>query len=551
MDPFTMPESLDGLLATDLAGLREAALAEFAAIRDSAETPEALTPENLDRLEELAGFVGVIDTAANALADAATAHATRATGLASQFPTPVVEIPVVEPPAAAAPVVANTAPVTPTAVIPAQRRPTAAAVVANAPVVVVPTRPMNLPIIAAASDMPSAGLGHVYPNLNDSALRQGLIRHLESMPRSGEGYAKGTSFSLTTEYPQELIASAPHDTDVLRRAVDQSRLPGGGIVAAGGWCAPCEQRYDVCTTASFWGGVSLPTVQVPRGCLNYFQNLDYQAVAAQIPLAAACYTAAQLEVDPPLVKPCFEIPCVEPVNLTLDVCSICVRVGILQQKAFPELVSAYLDQLLVAHAHFLNARDIAQLVALTPIVAVEPAAFGAIAPFLDALDLQATNLRYREGRPLTYPVEIIAPAWLPGEFRSDYEKREFTDATSGMAEIRAGLAERNINVQWVSDYQDAAFVAAAPGPLTWPATVDVIMYTAGTFVKGETGVIDVGPLYDSTLLSINRQQLLFSETASQIGRFCGTGLRITIPLCPSGEVGGRVAPVGLAACPTY
>lgn len=549
MDPFTMPESLDGLSATDLAGLRESALSEFAGIRDSAETPEALTPENLDRLEELAGFVGVIDTAVTTLAAATEAHAARATGLAAQFPpaAPVVEIPAVEPPAAPAapaPVVAATA------VVPAPRRPSAAAVVANAPAAVVPNRAAGLPIIAAASDMPSAGLGHVYPNLNDSALRQGLIRHLESMPRSGEGYAKGTSFSLTTEYPPELIASAPHDTEVLRRAVDQSRLAGGSIIAAGGWCAPCEQRYDVCTTASFWGGVSLPTVQVPRGCLNYFQNLDYQAVAAQIPLAAACYTAAQLEVDPPLVKPCFEIPCVDPVNLTLDVCSICVRVGILQQKAFPELVSAYLDQLLVAHAHFLNARDIAQLVALTPIVAVEPATFGAIAPFLDALDLQATNLRYREGRPLTYPVEIIAPAWLPGEFRSDYEKREITDS-SGSAEIRAGLAERNISVQWVSDYQDAAFVAAAPGPLTWPTTADVIMYTAGTFVKGETGVIDVGPLYDSTLLSINRQQLLFSETASQIGRFCGTGLRVRIPLCPSGEVAGRVDPVGANACPTY
>lgn len=550
MDPFTMPDSLDGLSATELTGLRDAALGEFAALRDSAATPADLPATSLDRMEVLAGHVETLDAAATALADATTAHNDRATGLANRFPAPtVVDTPPVEPPAApaapapAAPVVASTA------VVPAPRRPSAAAVVANAPAAVVPVRTGGLPIIASASGMAGTVLGHRYGDLNDGALRQGLIRGLEHMNSSRE-YAKSTAFTLTTEYPTELVASAPHDTDVLRRAVDMARLPGGSIIAAGGWCAPCEQRFDVCTTASMWGAVSLPTVQVPRGCLNYFQNLDYQAVAAQIPLAAACYTAAQLEVDPPLVKPCFEIPCVDPVSLTLDVCSICIRVGILQQKAFPELVSAYLDQLLVAHAHFLNARDIAQLVALTPVVAVEPATFGAIAPFLDALDLQATNLRYREGRPLNYPVEIIAPAWLPGEFRSDYTKRELTDS-SGSAEISRGLADRNISVQWVSDYQDAAFVAVAPGPLTWPATVDVIMYTAGTFVKGETGVIDVGPLYDSTLLSINRQQLLFSETASQIGRFCGTGLRVRIPLCPSGEVAGRVEPVGANLCPTY
>lgn len=557
MPEFTMPEVLDGLSLTELTALREAALAAFAALRGSAETPDALAPATLDAMEVLAANIESIDAASTALSTAAAAHTARADGLANRFPvasTPEPEVvpePEAEPAAAPDPVpVVAAAPV-----VPAPRRPSAAAVVANAPAVVVPTRSGGRPIIAAASDMPSASLGQRYDSLNDNALRTGLMRHIESMPRSGDGHAKGTSFSLTTEYPEELVASGPHDTDVLRRAVDQARLPGGGIIAAGGWCAPPDQRYDVCTTASMWGAVSLPTVQIPRGSMSYFQNLDYSAVAANLTNAAACYTAAELEDDDPMVeKPCFEIPCIEPVSLTLDVCSICLRVGILQAKAFPELISAYVDQLLVAHAHFLNARDITQMLAINTAdgsTATLAATFGAIAPFLDGLDLQATALRYREGRPLDSTVEAMAPAWLSGEFRSDYTKREIKGSASAMAEISAGLAERNISMQWVSDWQDSAFVAAAPGPLLWPATADVLLYSAGALVKGETGVIDVGPMYDSTLLTINRQQLLFAETASQIGRFCGGSVLVTVPLCPSGETAGRVDAIGENDCPTY
>jgi hypothetical protein len=44
--------------------------------------------------------------------------------------------------------------------------------------------------------------------------------------------------TIRKDYPTDLIARSVTDDQVLERAADQHRLPGGSLVAAGGWCAP-------------------------------------------------------------------------------------------------------------------------------------------------------------------------------------------------------------------------------------------------------------------------------------------------------------------------
>lgn len=61
-------------------------------------------------------------------------------------------------------------------------------------------------------------------------------------------------------------------------ATDQSRLKGGSLTAAGGWCAPSETIYDMCVLESRDGLVSLPEVRVNRGGIRFTQGLDWSSI---------------------------------------------------------------------------------------------------------------------------------------------------------------------------------------------------------------------------------------------------------------------------------
>ncbi|MGC5413091.1 major capsid protein, partial [Streptomyces sp. DT225] len=48
-------------------------------------------------------------------------------------------------------------------------------------------------------------------------------------------------------------------------------------------------------------------------------------------------------------KPCFTIPCPDPVEVRCDAVGVCLEAGILTQRHFPELVAWYLRNAMVAH----------------------------------------------------------------------------------------------------------------------------------------------------------------------------------------------------------
>lgn len=80
--------------------------------------------------------------------------------------------------------------------------------------------------------------------------------------------------------PRAIVGKDNDATSAIEFAVDQARLPGGSLVAAGGWCAPSETVYDMCQMESTDGLVSVPEIQVSRGGLRYTQGLDWSQVFA-------------------------------------------------------------------------------------------------------------------------------------------------------------------------------------------------------------------------------------------------------------------------------
>lgn len=72
-------------------------------------------------------------------------------------------------------------------------------------------------------------------------------------------------------------------------AVDQSRLPGGSLVAAGGWCAPSETVYDLCSLESTDGLLSIPEINVARGGIRFTQGPDWASIFES---TGFCFTEA-------------------------------------------------------------------------------------------------------------------------------------------------------------------------------------------------------------------------------------------------------------------
>lgn len=74
-----------------------------------------------------------------------------------------------------------------------------------------------------------------------------------------------------------------HVREVFERASDESRLPGGSLVAAGGWCAPSTPMYDLLDTGESRDGIlSIPEVGVPRGGLSFTTGPDFADLFAAI-----------------------------------------------------------------------------------------------------------------------------------------------------------------------------------------------------------------------------------------------------------------------------
>lgn len=545
---FELPESLTGLDVAALSALRDAAMAEGAALS----TQDTFSTADAERAEYLLASVASLDEAIAAEEAANAALAATRASLAAKFAAtpaapaapapadePVIEGTVVEPVVAAAPA--------PAAIV-RQRTITVPPVVVPAATTVAPQR-----AIVAAADLGGDMAGKAVNSLVD--LVPSMAKTIESVRKTGANGAKAGLYSIQLSEDTSVGGRSTYeDTVSIDKAIQAytaNLLTETAQVAAGGWCAPtplCD--YDLCPIAQPWEGIRFPRVGAPRGSFQFFESLDYADFSTLVDGGIGCYTDAELQVMPPLVKPCFELPCgPDPIPVVLDACSICVRVGILSQKAWPELFAEQMRLVEIRYNEFLNQKRLTDALALATDLGTLPASFGALAAFLSAVDMQAKNLRYDEHRSFDALVEIAIPWWVENLFQVEMTRRQFdADWNFGFSSVRAALAARNISVQLINYFDDAPF--AGTGPVTtWPDTIPVFMWFPGAIIEAYEPIISVGTLVDSALLQTNRQQVLFVETAQKIFQKCGSIVRFRVPVCPSGETAGPVDPVGVNVCP--
>lgn len=344
------------------------------------------------------------------------------------------------------------------------------------------------------------------------------------------------------------IVDTPRElTAAIIAATDESTLPGGSLTAAGGWCAPSEQLYDFCAVPQATDLLSLPEITIRRGGVRWPVEPDLSEIFENFEWF---FTETQLEAEdedgnPTAVKTCVSVPCPDEFEeLRLAAVGYCVEVGILQEQGWPELIAWFMQSLMQEHFRALSRRTINDIVLASgaPVAVGDANVIGTTSAILNSIEFAAVNIRLSKGLGRSATIEGIAPSWLHSIIRSDLAMERGVDTKAVTdAQITAWFTARNISLQFVGDWQTRE--TGFPGNLTtgwWPATVDIVLYPAGTWFRALSNVVEFGAMYPRELLQVNRYTKFFTEDAIAVGKRCNNSIVVRVPVCVSGAYGGPV-----------
>jgi len=552
---FELPENLPALSVEELQALIDQGLDALRTLGVTAESDEATIVEG----ERLVGLINQV-RGEQRTKETDAERVRRAEALQQQLATP---------PPAPAPAADHThkiaetpaptpepevvAEVTPEAVVPdevIQPEPVAAAAsparraAANSAPPQVPARRTEVASLVAAADVPGIPTGAPLEGLSAAAVA--IINRMKALPTQRIGGDDGVRqrYGAALIHKQgygELVAGVSggmDDYELVQKAGMETRLPGGSLVAAGGWCSPSETLYDLCQYETVQGILDLPEIAIPRGGIRWTQGPDFGDIYAecgfQFTEAAVIAGTAQ--------KTCCIVDCPPFEEIRADLIGLCVKAPLLTQATYPELVRRFMEGALVAHQHKVNAYLIntMELAAGTSTFATD---MDSISISLGAIGMAAMGMRYRYRMGETQTIEVVAPYWLKAFIKEDLGMRTWNPDASDAA-VNKWFSDRNLSVQWVFDFQDPVVDPTNDCLITFPASVKVLMYPAGTWVKGSIDVINMDAVYDSTSLEQNIYTALFIEEGILAVQRCTHTCAIEIPVC----VSGRTAANDLIAC---
>lgn len=403
------------------------------------------------------------------------------------------------------------------------------------------------------------------------------------------------------DYPAELTASGGLMEDaskLIEYASSEKRLPGGSLLASldikrkaaaasgapnsltaagAGWCAPSEVIYDLCELESSDGLLDIPEINVSRGGIKFTTGPDFSAIYS----GAGYFHYTEAQIISGVTKPTMPVPCPSFTDVRLEADGLAIQADLLQLRGYPELIARFVRGAMVAHTHKINQFMINALVtgstalALPSNVTSHTPGLGTtwytdhsvVSTLLGALEMAIVDYKYRQRMQLNSTLEVVLPYWVQSWIRADVTRRSFYDGDNGadvfaitMAKMQDWLAVRGARVQWVYDWQDAYYWAAYPtgapsvwqrfgaDPTTqdfvqdWPHTLQVLVYAAGTWVRGNADIITLDTVYDSTLLAQNKTTQLFTEQGILAAKTCFDSRVYTI-----GNVVGGLIPDGAAS----
>lgn len=365
--------------------------------------------------------------------------------------------------------------------------------------------------------------------------------------RAGRAMSERHSLAVVRKaFDERATVGSPESADAaMAFAVNEKNLPGGSLVAAGGWCAPSETVYDLLEDESRDGLISLPEINVTRGGIKFtkgpkFADLyaapSFNFTEAEAKEGKYQPTSATDPTNKVGAKPVYHVPCTDFEEVRLSAAGLHIQAGLLQQRGYPELVARTIRGALVAHEHKMSERIIASMETQSTAVSMDAGQIGAAAPILTAIELQVEHYRYAQRLSRSTTLEAVFPYWVRGAIRTDLSRREGVDLIDVPdSRIDAWFRSRGVNAQFVYDWQ--ALGGEAGAFKVWPGSLKFLLYSAGTFVKGSQDVITLDTVYDSVLLGQNDYTALFTEEGYLVAKRGHDARVVTVPLNPNGGTG--------------
>lgn len=407
-----------------------------------------------------------------------------------------------------------------------------------------PDLPKREPIsIVAGAEVPNKALGQQIGGIRE--LGEAFVEKFKAMSPSGMQGGQNVKYNVATmtlPRQDDLVATSETDQDVFTRAASERRLEGGSLAAArrasdnsnalvaAGWCAPSETLYDLCDTVATDGLYTLPEVQVNRGGIRYTKAPDVSNV--DITQIGFRQTEAQAEAGE--TKSCEEIECATFDEARLDATGICIKAGLLQVAAYPELVDTSVQQYLSLYQHRYSLDTLNEVSDLIGTANTLSGVWESAISLLNAVELVAEGYRQDNFLALDDTLEVVLPHWTLPALRADFAGRTGVDDKSVTdAQLVQFFLDRKISPQFVRHYQplDTSSGIAT----TYPTTLEFMMYPAGSYVRGVTDVIRLGTIYDAASLQTNTYTELFAETGMLVAEMCNKGKKVQLPFSVTGR----------------
>jgi len=378
-------------------------------------------------------------------------------------------------------------------------------------------------IAVAGADIPGTPAGTVFQSRKD--MNRAYTDRLNTLRRLTGGDGEQViiaSLKTQTDPAHTLLASDPDgNAEKIRRATDPMQVAAAITAAAGdGWCAPLTTKYDIFGTGDKDRPVrdSLPGFNADRGGVRYYPAFTLAAVAGGIGVWDKTKDPATQ------TKPIGTVAC--PVERTCEIYAVtqAMKFSNVAGRLFPEMIDAVNDLSLVAHARVAESNLLAGIKAGSTALAGPTGRLGTIRQVLNDISQVAAYYRDRNRIAPETPLRAILPSWLIEASRVDVgttgPDKELIGGLS-LSEINALFAERNVSVTWALDSAVPAtngggyYAAAGATVPATPATLQYPIFAEGAWVVLDGGVLDLGLVRDSTLVSHN-EYIQFAETFENV-----------------------------------
>lgn len=379
---------------------------------------------------------------------------------------------------------------------------------------------------------------------------------------NGKEYVARVNF----EYPEERRL----ETGEAAFSTNRERIKGAtsrdAITAAGGFCAPLENLYDINVIGITDRPVrdALTRFGVARGGIQYRPPMDALAMTDGLGVWTATDDAAVSNPpDGTPEKTCAVIECPALEDAVVDAIYLCLQFPNFTARFDPEWVDANEEAALIAHARFAENRLLSKLLTGSKLLTA-PKVVSATRDILVTIDKTVAYYRNRHRLDTMVPLRMILPRWVLDLIRADLARgmgSAYDREMLGIADaaIRTFFTNRGVNVTFhldglgvqdpvddpdVPDADDipAQFYANAAAGTVVPGFIDKIdsvLYAEGDWLFLDGGTLDLGVVRDSSLNKINRYQTFVESWEG--AAFNGIeSLRLAMEVQPTGMVGGTM-----------